>query len=629
MKLLLIVFLSLVSGTALADSTAVPCAVQVDQLRPAGESAILFHDTVSLAPDIARTGFAVSFSLDIELTAFDTTGASIMVHVVTLGPPTRTYSQRFRVEYGLPARIDSIAGKDSVWYRLAITPVEPTDYALSLCPYNHHVGQDFAMQPSAHMDLHFLRNSLGDFYSGAVKGVLETSYRQFQSMCRFNLPGKYQIYLCPCLIPSVMWDMRFGMAGDPTRSSAQVLFTKEINAVDPFVVNHPALLRNWGYAPPVLSEGLANYGSLPEVDVRRLKSQDKLYDLEELLTPGRFPLLDPYIADRCASGFVKYLVDESGLDKFRDVYERSHDLNLVDQIEAEYEMSLPELQAAFHTWIDTVQVAPTRVLQQADMAEAMFRYGQMREYAKFLVNQTPPESISPFLPILARACFNEGDYYAALDHQQRLAETDTVTGQAHVALATYQMAVGEYDRARQSLLEASRMNPDFHVARFNLALNNLIVGDTASALTLLQELVALPPGTAPTAESRVLLGDILRHSPVSAERNRAKELYREALAMMEQALGPQPYASIYHMWAGLAAMGQGLLPTARDYLGMADFLETRAFHRGLVSLSLGKLSDLQDERDQALHYYREVLATPAAAYHQEAARRYIEKPYKY
>ncbi len=628
MKLVTVICLCLLAGPALADTTAVTCALQVDQISPAGERVALYHDTVSLVPEIARTGFAVSFSIDIELADFDSTAASFMVHVVTLGPPAKTLSRRFRVEYGLPALIDSIPGKNSVWYALTMTPVESADYALNLCPYDHHKSDGFTLQPTAHMDIHFLRNSLGDFYYGAVKGVLEASYREFKGMCWFNLPGKYHLYLCPCLIPSVVWDKRFGMSGDPTRSSAQVLFTKEINAVDPFVINHPALLRNWGYAPAVLSEGLANYGSLPEIDIKRLGSQGKLYDLEELLRPGRYRLLDPFIADRCAAGFVRFLVNRFGLDRLRGAYERAHDLNLVAVIESEYGMPLQSLQTEFRTWVDTVRIQPARVLQQADMAEAMFRYGQMREYAKFLVDQAKPGTETRFLPILARALFNEGDYYEALEYQMRQAEADTVSGRAHLVLATYQMAAGEYDSARQSLLAARRMDPDFHVTRFNLALSYLITGDTASAQPLLEELIVLPPRTAPVAESAVLLANILRQSLSQADQERARDLYRQAQALMEQALGPQPYVSTYHMWAGLAAMGQGLLPTARDYLEMAAFLETRAFYRGMISLSLGQLSDLQGEHDQALHHYREVLSGPYAAYHQDEARRFSEEPFR-
>jgi tetratricopeptide (TPR) repeat protein len=263
------------------------------------------------------------------------------------------------------------------------------------------------------------------------------------------------------------------------------------------------------------------------------------------------------------------------------------------------------------------------------MAETMFRYGQMRGYAQFLIDQAESEKAAlRFIPILSRACFNEGDYYRATEYQQRLTAVDTVAGRFYLTLATYQMAAGEYDRARQSLEMALNISPDFHVARFNLALNRLITGDSAAARAILEKLVSLPPGQGPAAESRVLLADILRDSSEESEKEKAQTLYTRAEAMMQQALGIQPYASVYHLWAGLAAMGRGLLPTARDYLETADFLEARAFYSGLISLSLGKLSDLQDERDQALHHYREVLASPSAAYHQEAARRYTQEPYR-
>jgi hypothetical protein len=349
----LIVAAFLVSCGSLRAESGVKCCLSVYQMDTVhAREVLLLSDTTVLVKGIEASGFLLTFSVDIDLMEVDSSRAVFNAHVITLGPQANTYSRTFGVEYGLPAKISGIRAKDATEYTFAITPLAPVEIDTSLCPYSQHVQGTFHFSPSANMDIYYLPNSLGDFYWGSVRGMLEEHYRQFQRFCNFTLPGKYSIYLCPCLLRSVIWDRRFGMAIDPTRSSAYAVFTMAQNTADPFVITHAALLRNYGYAPPFLSEGLANYPSFALLDMKEIVQQERAVRLTELLDTYRYLESDPVLSDRTSATFVAFLVNQYGLARFKKLYKAAHDLNLATKTEEVYNLSIGELESLWLTYVD-------------------------------------------------------------------------------------------------------------------------------------------------------------------------------------------------------------------------------------------------------------------------------------
>ena len=214
---------------------------------------------------VTASGFFLAMSLDIELQHADSAGAQFLAHVITLGPPAKTYGRSFTVEYDLPARTEGIVVKGSAVYELTLTPLGRRDVDTVGCPFDHTIKGVFRGQPTANFDIYTIPNSYADFYFQTFKGVIEYHYREFQGHFKFSLPGKFSVYIAPCALHSVLWDKRYGQSVNPTRSSAFTLLANGLNSTDPFVVNHAALLRSWGYAPPILSEGTANYLTLAKI----------------------------------------------------------------------------------------------------------------------------------------------------------------------------------------------------------------------------------------------------------------------------------------------------------------------------------------------------------------------------
>jgi len=587
---------------------------------------LLLRDTAWVVHEYPALGFFLTFSLDIELTEIDSVRAQYAVHLVTLGPPTSTVSRVFTVEYGLPARIEGLNGKNGATYDLVLKPLSQVDYDLS-CDYDYRNKETFRFDPSAHMDLHYVPNSLGDFFWGTAKSLLEDQYRSFQALLRFNLPGKYNVILAPCFIPGILWDDRFGMSVDPTRKSSYVMFTRGANAMDPFVVNHLALLRNWGYAPPFVSEGLANFGSYGDFDLIRLRQRGPIPTLDSLLTTSTYLQTDPYMADRCAASFMRYVFMSRGRETIRNLYERSHDLNLRQMMESELGATIADLESEWLNHLDTITVDLARIAYHAEVAEALFRYNEMLSYAQSIEPyvQSRTDSLR-FAKLLSRAAFYSGDYYKATEAQEMMVSLDSSSVLDRMTLATYRQINGYYEEARADLSMANALDTANQLVIFNTALNSIYRGDTAHAVSLLVDLISRAPGG--LHEARIVLAEHLGDWPDEKLASRRPQLLNEAMTFLETVLRSDPTSSQSHMWAGIAALLSGDEPRARDHLELAQFLEFREFHRGIIELWLGKTADAQRRRDEAVVHYNRVLGMAASAAVQGEAKRYLEQPFK-
>jgi tetratricopeptide (TPR) repeat protein len=618
----------LLSGSALAEE-GVEFAFEVFQYDSTEKKdVLLFSDTAMVLKNVTATGFLVAFSVEVQVTQADSNRAAFEMHLVTLGPPAHTYSRSFTAEYGLPAAIGSIIGKGSTQYSFVTIPLSPVDIDTSACSFNHREQGTFNFDPTAHMDIYYVPHSLGDYYWDSVKDLFERDYRLFKSLLNFSLPGKYHIFLCPCPVSSVIWDSRFGMVVDPTRSTAYALYSQEINSADPFLVLQTAALRNFGYTPAFLSEGLANYLSFALLDMKEILKSDQVVPLSQLLDSYQYFSADPHLADRTSATFVKYLVDRYTLQRFKTLWEAADDLNLADKIEEVYNRSLASLESEWKEYVDTITIPPQEFILLAEKAEQMRDYRQMLEHSRAFTEQsaTASDSLSS-LYLLERAYFFVGDYNRAASVQAALVNLDTSSAKKLLTLAAYKMMNGYYEEARSDLLRAQSLDSTDSIVKFNLALNNLFTGNEEECRKILQNLVsntALGNG----GESRIFLANILRTSQKEADRTMAVTYYNEAVPMYDQQLRLHKASPTAYLWLGIAYLGLGNINVANEHLRTALFLETRPFYLGMINLYLGKVADALGDRAAARDFYGKVLLQPSADYHQKEAQKHLDDPYR-
>lgn len=617
------------AGSPSGVVTGVECELEIFAVdQTSDQKKLLFSDTIQFVNGLRTTGFLVSFSTDIEFVRVDSSGVTFNVHTVTLGPQVSTNARTFSVEYGLPATLQPIIGKNDSRFALVVTPMAMIDIDTSFCSYNHAQKGLFKLSPTAHMDLYYVPGTFGEYYWTLARGVLEENYERMQQIFNFNLPGKYNIYLAPCALHSIIWDKRFGTAVDPTRSSAYAIYNGGFSTLDPFISSHTIMLRNFGYAPIFLSEGLANFLSFAVFDMKGIVLDGSNLPLRGLLDSYNYYEADPIIAERTSACFVRYLIRTYDFDRFRDLYKEADDLSLASKIESTYGLEIEQLEERWLHYIDTLQFSFDRLLLHTNLSEALFNFPMMLKYARVLTSvvDTPTDSVRS-LELLKQAYFFNGDYFNAIETQKKLLQLRN-DPTAWTSLGIYNMMNGFYDNALSDLLTARSLDSNNALIDFNLALSHRLRGDSAAAIKLLTEIVDRDrPGTA-QGESRILLGEMLKASKNKEDRALAITYFKQAQTIFQNASQARPSSPIFRMWIGISWLGLGDTESAYDYLQTALFLETRPFYLGMINLWLGKLADLLDSRETARDYYSLVISSPSAAYHRDEARQYLQSPYR-
>ncbi|MCX6827068.1 MAG: hypothetical protein NTV06_07380 [candidate division Zixibacteria bacterium] len=287
------------------------------------------RDTIKVLMGKPLSAFLVNFSLRVELKEADSQSVEFTTHLVTVGSTPFTAGERFRSEYNLPARIENIPGKDSSVYQLLISPRSLVIIDTSRCAYDPDVAGQYEYDPSANFDIYYVKGSLADFDWNNIKNYLETDYAYFRNALDITAPGKTSYYLCPCLSPSINWDKRFGYAIDPGRANVYSIYSQDFVSTDAMLPNMLKLLRLWGYAPPFLVEGLAGYFDFVTYEMKKIRKQEGFPEIKKLLTTSGYYSASPHTAEVTAASFIKFLADSYGIDKVKQLYEKSDDLTLM------------------------------------------------------------------------------------------------------------------------------------------------------------------------------------------------------------------------------------------------------------------------------------------------------------
>lgn len=634
MKLLSVLFgLLLAVGVSsfAQEPNAITCELSVFQKSDAsGEYLLLQSDTAVLVEGVEAVGFLSGVSVDLLVRNLDSARVELTLHAHTPPPRVDNVSKDYTIEYGLPAWSGELTGKAEQKYRVKLIPLRQFYMDQSGCSYQHQSPESFSFNPSAHLDIYFVPNSLGDYNWNNVKSIMESEYEGFRDFNRFSVPGKFYLYLCPCRIPSVIWDDRFAMMVDPSRGAMYALYSTDLNTTYPFLLHQAAIFRNYGYAPAFLSEGFANYSSFTTYGMRKLLRDGRTIPLDSLLDTQAYMSADPEVADLMSGSFVRFLIDRYGLEQFVHLYQQTHDLNLRRQLTLVYGQSIDEMEAE---WLEAVASSPISLQSMryfASQAEAMFDYDKMREYSQLLVShcQSSQDSLRA-LPMLARACFFFGDYQKAASETRVLIALGDTAAIRWMSLGTYQMMAGDLVAADSALRRAEALAPDNDMVRFNRARWLQQEGDRDSAEAILERLVLKPSSGQAGLEAKALWGHLLLTSDRPAAKDLAVQQFSEVVALVEQASrGNQPVSGVQHLWAGVALLGLDEPDEAIAALRVGELLETRPFYRGMIQLWMGRAADLSGDRELARVCYNHVINNLSAAYYKAEAKKHLETPYQ-
>ncbi len=587
------------------------------------------RDTVQILTGKKISLFMVNFGLDVEVSAADSQSATFTVHLVTIGSQPYNMADKYRVEYGLPARMENIPGKIGSKYQLLISPRRQVGIDTISCPTDPDKTGDFKSDPSANFEFYFVKNSLADYHWNNIKNYIESEHKRFRDALEISATGKANFYLCPCPANSIRWDQRFGYMIDPGRLSIYALYNHDYNSVDPILPNMLKLLHTWGYAPPFLVEGLGGYFDFVNYEIKKAREKSKLPEVKALLTTSGYYSSDPRLAELTAASFVKFLADNYGINKVKALYEKSDDLTLLSNLESVFASPLDSLEASWRNYVDTVTLSRRLFDYFASRASAMFDYKKQTEYYEEMskYDQSRKDSVDTWKK-LAQIYYQYGQYYKAQEAYQRLIKIDSGLAVYHQILGNLYIIDGKYDKGWKELDTVYALDSTYVSSRLLQAKILAIKGDTVAALKLADDYYQAEKTPAGKIEFLLFLGRIYAQKGKYQNAATAQQNFTDALAWSTELIGKAPEDPIHKLRAGLACLGLKEYGTASDYLRIAEFTESRPLFLGEILTALGNLSDLQGNHKEAAGYYQRALEYPLSVYQHDLCIRYIDKPYK-
>jgi tetratricopeptide (TPR) repeat protein len=582
---------------------------------------IVTCDTILLIKGHAIEAFSGNLSLEIEYIGTSDSLAEMNITQISLPPYGKTRVEKIRSPLQVPYIVDSALVKENSVYRALFTALK-YDSVTVTCEYDHAREDDFYFDPSGDFDLYFVPNSLGDFHWNKIRDYLEYELDNFYKVFNFTQPGKSNYFLYPCPTPFYA-DYRgndFGI--HPAKNKVLQQYSHVTSHIPIEAINLVKLYRYWGYSPRVLAEGAAGIVDFHKFYCRNYKNEEGLYPLEKMLITAEYDSLpDHHKARMQAVSFVSYLINIIGFDRFRQLYIKTTDLNLENDLREFTSKSIAELEKDWHKFVDTVSYPKgmfhyyaQREMGQRNITEAIYLYETALE---------SDPSDSAYLKYLFTTYYTAGYYSKAAESLRKILALYSGDNY-YLPLANMSLASGQTDSALFYYDLAEKADSSNEIIPYKLGQTAFYQGDYESAGKYFRKLTRDAQSIPLRIDAHLYLGlmDRFENRPEAADSHFIKSL-NNAKRLISQ----YPDNPLYNLRAGEAALHLNELEVAKEYLSLAEFTELRPYYLGRVLLAFGKLHDLENSRETAKQYYQRVLDIPSSFQDKSEAEKYLAKPY--
>ncbi len=597
---------------------------------------VLIEDKlIRIQEDIKTTTFIVNFTLDITASYNDTGYFDCDFSLFTLGPQAQTFFKQFRSQAGAIFFLENVRGKGETVYRVGISPVfvDSSETAHKDCDYDYREDGIWRFDPSAHFDFYYVPKSLGDARWNQLRDFVEVNFKDFKELFQLNFPGKINYFLAPCLLPEVVWDERMGYAIDPPRSNAFALYTHQHNTVDAVPAFMVRIYRFMGYAPPLLAEGLAGYFEFPHYFARKLKQSDQLSPPSTILKSVDYYRLPELNGFSAASSFVKFLIDTHGWGNFNQLFQAATDLTIADKFLEVYDISLDSLQTAWMNYLDTITFDKGMFLYYYERERFIHRWHGMDEMMAELKNRmTTFEDSTAVLSEEGWNLYMRGDYDAARKIFEVLLALVPNNSNNLIVFGNLLLIDGQYDSARVIYDRLLRLDTTATSALYKIGESYYWQDNADNAETYLLRDLGEDHSQLSNASAAILLGELML---TAGDSSSAEYYYQQALETMEQIYQFGKTRSPFLLrlgqaHLGLAMCGQSSLETAKSFLESALYFEvhpTRVIFVTRILRDLGRIYDLEGNREEAVERYRQALSYPLPPGFEKQVRQYIVTPF--
>ncbi|MCP4566953.1 MAG: tetratricopeptide repeat protein [FCB group bacterium] len=606
--------------------------------KPAGEEApfaLIEKKQVQLVEGLKTNAFIVNFTIDITTVYNDSGYFDCEFSVFTLGPQTQNFFKSFQSQPGGIYFLENVRGKNGAVYRVGISPisVDSTEAGEQACDFDYRQDGVWNFDPSAHFDFYFVPKSLADARWNMLRDFMEINFKDFKELFQLSFPGKSNCFFSPCMLPEVIWDKRMGFAIDPPRANCFVLYTHENNTVDPVPAYLVRLYRYLGYAPPLLAEGMAAYFEFPHYYAHSLKQTDELPTLSMMLKTVDYNSLPGLNGISAASSFVKYLIDTKGYYRFSKLYRAATDLNLEEQFKAIYEVEMEELEAEWHTLLDTINFSYGNFVYFYERERFIQRDYGMDLFMEELIPRLTTFKDSTY--VISENGWNlymAGDYEPARQSYETLLQLSPNNSNYLIIYGNLLLIDGQYDSSRVMYNRLLLADTTVKTALYKIGESYYWQNEIDSADKYLSLDMSEDRSQLSRSSSAILLGELALADHDTAS---AIGYYNQAVALMDQVynMGKSRPAYLLRLGQahfGLALCGESTTASARSFFESALYFEvhpTRVIFVTRILRELGRLADFDGRRDEAIEYYQRTLTYPLPPVFEKQVRDHIVSPF--
>jgi tetratricopeptide (TPR) repeat protein len=624
LALLLTLSLKMASGTS-----GIILDISVKEGIP-GDSAsfkLIDQREIRLLNGLETASFQANFTLTTITTVLDSQNVMLNLNLITLLPQPQTIFREVLAKDKEIFFLDEVRAKQGRVFRVFLTP-QIVNLPKPECTLDTRdkVKEEWDELPSSHFFFRYILKSLADLQWAKIKGHAETEYKRFREVFGFTQPAmdRMEYFLLPCRANEVVWDSRFDIGLDPTKNKIYVIYDLFEKSLDSPGVGFLLFYRLWGYAPPMLAEGIGNYFSLSHHFTKKLLATKKWIPLNELEITKDYRKQPKDVAFWESSSFVRFLMQSYELDKFKQVYTKATDLTLEQAIEEVYRKNLSTLEKEWLSFLEGYQDSISDFYYLASMKMSNGHYDEAIGLYQDMLSLFGRDA--GILRSLAYVYYLKGEYDQSEKYYLEVLSGDTLNLEYLQILGNIANIKGEYDKAKGYYKKIISLDSNYVDAYIKLAELETVLGDFLSAKEHLERADSLNTGSQAKTETYSGLGNVY-HKLGKTEQ--AQENFRNALFYARRFVVEYPDDPIPYLKLGEAFFNLGEIDSAINLYTIAEFIEDKPLYRGRVLLAMGKAYLEKKDVSKARECFREVLNLPAGLEEKKEAEKLLIQKSKF
>jgi tetratricopeptide (TPR) repeat protein len=577
---------------------------------------------IRLLNGVETASFLANFTLSTTPTLLENGDLMLDLNLVTLPPRPQTVFTGVLAKDKEEFLLGEVEIKEGRSFKVFLTP-RITDIPGPNCPLDTRdkETEDWDELPSSHFFFRYLLNSLADLHWSRIKGHGEAEYRRFRGVFGFTQPAmnRMEYFLLPCRASEIVWDDRFDVGLDPVKNKVYALYNLFERSIDSPGVGFLLFYRLWGYAPPMLAEGIGNYFSLSHHFTKKIIVGGTRVPLRKLTITRNYKRQPEDVAFWESSSFVRYLVRTYNLDKFRLLYKKATDLTLEQTIEEVYQKDLAALEKEWLVFLEGHRDTITDLYYAAEMKMNNRHYDESIELYQDMLDLFGRDV--GILRSLAYVHYLTGDYDSSEKLYLEVLSKDTLNLEYLHTLGNIRRLKGEYEKAKSYYQKVISLDSTYVDSYVELAQLEMSQGDLRLAQRHFEQAGGLGPKTQARIDIYSGLGAIQSElgEAEQAEKTFERALLNAKAFVHEFSDRPIPYLKL-----GESFFNVGKIDSALNFLEISEFMEDRPVYRGKVLLGLGRAYRKKGNASRAKLFLQEVLGLPCGFEERKEAERLLK-----